>query len=191
MELLKSLEYDKSYFDGKQTRYMHNAGYSVYIKTEIFLKRAKKIDELLSVKGKSILEIACAKGYLVNELVGLGADAIGFDVSEYAIGKAIEEHPGISERFFVADAREKLKDYADEHFDVLIITNALCCFSDGELKALLLEINRISKRQFFIVTEAIKKFYNSRTLEEWNNDFKWKIGTVLMSEKNNEILIKE
>ena len=35
--------------------------------------------------GSRVLDIGCAKGFLVKDLVNLGMDAFGIDISEYAV----------------------------------------------------------------------------------------------------------
>ena len=49
------------------------------------------IDYLLIKRGKSVLDIGCAKGYLVKALRWLGRDAYGYDISEYALNHADTE----------------------------------------------------------------------------------------------------
>lgn len=41
--------------------------------------------------GESVMDFGCAKGYLVHSLRLLGADAVGVDVSQYAIDNAMPE----------------------------------------------------------------------------------------------------
>ena len=46
------------------------------------------IDYLDIHRGQKILDIGCAKGYLVKALRWLGRDAYGFDISDYALEKS-------------------------------------------------------------------------------------------------------
>ena len=46
-------------------------------------------------KGDKVLDIGCAKGFFVNDLVDKGIDAYGIDISSYAIKNC---HPKIKNR---------------------------------------------------------------------------------------------
>ena len=103
MALLLPTEYDASYFDGRLQSLAHNAGYSRYERyyhdeTNNFDLMAVDILNRYSVGNKDILEICCAKGFLVEDLVNRGIDAFGVDVSAYAIGQA---NPAIASRLTV------------------------------------------------------------------------------------------
>ena len=74
--------YDKEYFDGGK-------GYHTYADATHFFETAQMIKERFSPK--SVLELGCAKGYLVKALRSLGVSAFGLDVSGYAIDNADEE----------------------------------------------------------------------------------------------------
>ncbi len=96
--VLQTSEYDISYFDGKKTTLKHNAGYSKYERWrrhdgvdslgEFWKDKAKKIFDDFSLGGKKVMEIGCAKGFIVEDLRGMGVDCYGLDVSAYAIGQA-------------------------------------------------------------------------------------------------------
>lgn len=64
-------------------------GYFTYGDAEHFANTAKwLVDEF---QPQTVLEIGCAKGYLVKALRDLGISAYGCDISEYAINEAPEE----------------------------------------------------------------------------------------------------
>ena len=59
-------------------------------------------EQIIAITGPSrVLDVGCAKGLLVQALVGRGVDAFGFDISHTAISGAA---PEISERLSVATA---------------------------------------------------------------------------------------
>lgn len=74
--------YDKDYFDGGK-------GYHTYNDDQRFDFTADTIIRLMNPK--SVLEIGCAKGYLVKALRERGVPAWGIDISDYAISQAPEE----------------------------------------------------------------------------------------------------
>lgn len=74
--------YDRSYFDGGK-------GYHTYQDAEHFGAKADEIIRLFNPT--SVLDIGCAKGYLVRALRQRGVPAFGIDISEYAIDQAPED----------------------------------------------------------------------------------------------------
>ena len=131
MTMLQPDEYNISYFDGGKTSLSHNAGYSRYRRWERinndFLPHsestgeywkdfAKRLLQDYDLKGKKVLEIGCAKGYVIEDLRDLGVDAYGLDVSSYAIGEAVEK---VKPYLTVADARTHFKNYSVDEFDFI------------------------------------------------------------------------
>lgn len=74
--------YSKDYFDGGK-------GYHRYQNDDHFGKTASDIIKLFNPR--SVLEIGCAKGFLVKALRDRGVKAYGIDISEYAINEAPED----------------------------------------------------------------------------------------------------
>ena len=101
MTVLSPEEYDQSYFDGSTARDKHNAGYDKYERWyrknsetslgEFWKDYAHALFKEHKLRGKKVLEIGCAKGFVVEDLRELGIDAYGLDVSEYAISQASEK----------------------------------------------------------------------------------------------------
>src|SRR3990172_11155820 len=120
MPTLQPQEYDISFFDGADSPYQHNAGYQGYQRWqriegdessgEFFKDYAKSLFDKYQLNGKKVLEIGCAKGFLVKDLRDLGTDAYGLDISEYAIGKAEAK---VREFLSIGDARTALAGYGD------------------------------------------------------------------------------
>src|SRR3972149_7064299 len=98
MSVLQPSEYDISYFDGNKTSLKHNAGYSSYERWyrnsndfvpteqstgEYFKDLALKLKNDYILQGKKVLELGCAKGFIVEDLRSMGIDAYGIDISSY------------------------------------------------------------------------------------------------------------
>ena len=186
---LTTAEYDDSYFDGKDATYQHNAGYSEYVRWkrkegenslgEYWLDYSSKLKEEFSLSGK-VLEIGCAKGFVVEDLRSMGVNAYGLDVSEYAISKAVKK---IKPYLYIGDARTYLVNFADEEFDVVFSLSTLECFTEAELPVLIAEMNRISKRQFHTLTVDLNpKYYLSKDFDWWKG-LDWK-NTELKKAQN-------
>ena len=50
---------------------------------------AKALVRVLKPQSQKVLEIGCAKGFLVKAFQDMGIDAIGIDISSYAIKRSI------------------------------------------------------------------------------------------------------
>lgn len=197
MQLLQPSEYDISYFDGAKSSYTHNAGYTKYARWfrndlgsvdnpqtsegEFFSDIAKTLEGANALHSKQVLDIGCAKGYLVEDLRSYGVDAYGVDVSPYAIGEA---DPAIAPYLTVADIKTHLATYRRNEFDVVFSRWTLECFSDTELLDIIDEMNRISKFQIHIIWQDINPdFYNGKTITEWLA-MPFDIGTVIIPTEN-------
>ena len=76
-----SREYGEMYFDGPR-----EYGYGGYRYDGRWQPVAKDIIKYYNLKsGSKVLDVGCAKGFLVKDLVNEGIDAYGLDISDYAI----------------------------------------------------------------------------------------------------------
>ena len=181
MAVLTPAEYDERYFDGGSAAYTHNAGYTKYQKWfirstrflpsldestgEYFGDIAKGMNLRNNIVGKDVLEIGCAKGFLVEGMRSIGINGFGINVSPYAIGQA---NPSIAAYLEVADARIKVPTYARNQWDYIITRWFLSCMSDADLTALIPELNRVARNQIHIVYPLIRPdYYNAKTLAQW------------------------
>lgn len=183
--LLNVSEYDSSYFDGRLQATRHNAGYGKYERwfrndSEFWKDKASNWVNHLALSGKKLLEIGCAKGFLVKDLRDLGVDAWGIDVSPYAIGEC---EPEVAPYVSVADARNLGSlGYSRNEFDVLVTSRFMECMSDAEINQFITDSQFISRKCVHLITPPDRlneTYYNSRTLAQWEADFNWKKGTVL------------
>ncbi len=199
MAILKLNEYDISYFDGRKGALKHNAGYAKYERWyrkegvaslgEFWKDKAKKIFDTFSLSGKKVLEIGCAKGFVVEDLRSLGTDAYGLDVSAYAVGEAAS---AVKPYLTIGDARISLSGYAVNEFDLLFSLRFLECIADTDLAGLITEMNRISKAQYHTIDEFIgypdktgaAQYYNSKLLTDWLK-YRLSKGTKLVSQEND------
>lgn len=100
--------YDKTYYDTK-------LGPRPYERTEVewsthFATAAARLHDLF--KPKRVLDVGCAKGFLVEQLRDRGIEAYGIDASSYAIGQVRDD---VKPFCTVRSATEPL----GEHFDLI------------------------------------------------------------------------
>ena len=115
--------------------------------------------------GSSLLDVGCAKGFMLHDLALLipGITVKGVDVSAYAIEHAIESmRPHVS----VADAREL--PFPDGSFDVVVSINTVHNLERADLVQALREIERVTRRGAFITVDAYRTDEERRRMEAWN-----------------------
>jgi SAM-dependent methyltransferase len=115
--------------------------------------------------GSSVLDVGCAKGFMMHDLAALipGITVKGVDVSAYAIEHAIDSmRPHVS----VADARAL--PFADKSFDVVISINTIHNLERADLVKALQEIERVNRRGAFITVDAYRTDEERRRMEAWN-----------------------
>lgn len=204
MAVLQPSEYDASYFDGATQAMRHNAGYSNYQRWyrtigenslgERWKDYAKHWLDHLSLTNKTVLDVGCAKGFLVKDLRDMGIEAYGLDVSQYAIDNC---EPEAAPYLTVGDARTVLSQYKRNEFDVLISLRFIECIPEVDIPDLVSEMNRISKLQVHVVDDftgrkaVAAQYYIQKTQQQWLDDFDWDRGTKIIAQENiNNILVK-
>ena len=198
MPVLQPSEYDEMYFDGGSQTYAHNAGYTKYQRwfrqdpctfpdvaehfDEYWKDIAYKAIQKFNLVGKKVLDVGCAKGFLVEDLRSFGVDAYGIDISQYAIDCASE---AVKPYLTVADAKTHLATYRNSEWWVVYSIGFMICMSDANLEIIIPEMNRISKYQFHAINpEPNANFYNVKTMEEWLA-YDWDKGIILTPRENN------
>lgn len=204
MAVLQPNEYDISYFDGKKSSLTHNAGYTQYERWprtsgdlvpvdqstgEFWKDLALKYNLDHSLQNKKVLEIGCAKGFIIEGLRDLGVNAYGIDVSQYAIDCARED---IKPFLTVADARTSLSSYANREFALLFSRRTLSCMTNTEITSMVTQMNRIAVQQvhsWWPMDNPL--YYNVMPIQTLIDSFDWKKGTIfVVGDKYNTIYRK-
>jgi len=197
MALLQPSEYDISYFDGKLGTYKHNAGYTVYNRWprlsndfvptnqstgEYWKDLALRYNLDHSLQGKRVLEIGCAKGFVVEAMRDLGINAYGIDISQYAVDCARVD---IKPYLRVADVRTVLSEYASREFAVLFSRRTLSCMTNAEISLMVDQMNRIAVQQVHDYWEVDNvNYYNIMPIQTLIDTFNWKKGTIFIKSGN-------
>ncbi len=132
-----------------------------------------------------MLEIGCAKGFLVKDLRDLGADAYGLDVSQYAVDNI---EPGMAPYITQGDARSALASYNRNQFDFVISLRFLECIAEPDLPDLISEMARISRHQYHVIdTRPPSAFYVVHDLDWWAALFP-KFTTLIQNENWQNVI---
>ncbi|MCW9034155.1 MAG: class I SAM-dependent methyltransferase [Rhodospirillales bacterium] len=111
-----SREYGEMYFDGPR-----EYGYGGYRYDGRWQPVAKDIVDHFGLKpGDRVLDIGCAKGFLVKDLRAIGIDAVGVDVSEYGLAHA---EPEAKDHLQIASADNI--PFEDKSFSAVLAINCL------------------------------------------------------------------
>lgn len=196
MSVLQPSEYDASYFDGGSQTYQHNAGYTYYRRWyrregvdsqgEFWKDYAKKYLDFLAMANKKVLVLGCAKGFVVEDLIDMGVDAYGMDVSSYAIVSAEDSaqnrRPDLASRFYVGDVRSSLSQFNNNEFDIVFSNRLFECIDPNDVPGVVTAINRIARKQVHVIsTDQLNvAFYTQQPLSWWIQ-FSWKKGTILVN----------
>lgn len=158
----RSKLFNEKYFDG--TREEGYGGYEYDQK--YWFNVAKDLINYYKLKdGDSVLEIGCAKGFLLHDLKTLlpGLKIKGLDISSYAINKAMSEE---RDSLVVGDAYSLPFD--DKSFDLVLCINTLSEIPIDRCKQAIREISRVSKGHEFITLNSWRSEDERRALERWN-----------------------
>lgn len=122
-------------------------------------------------RGDRVLDIGCAKGFLVSDLVNLGIDTYGIDISEYAVSSGASETHG---RLTVATADQL--PFPDRSFDAVLSINTAHNLSYWRCLTALREMERLAPGKGFIQvdsyhTESQKELCESWILTALHHDF--------------------
>jgi protein-L-isoaspartate(D-aspartate) O-methyltransferase len=157
-KLAKKFDFD--YWDGDR-----KTGYGGFRYDGRWAPIAQKIAAHYQLKaGQKVLDVGCGKAFLLYDLMQAvpGLEGFGLDVSQYAIDHAKEE----MKPFLKQGSAAKLP-YPDHFFDLVISINTLHNLYCFELDAALREIERVGKKNKYIVVESYRNEEEKANLLYW------------------------
>lgn len=115
---------------------------------ESYLPRKRQLAKFIETlyKPKRALVLGCARGYLVKSLRELGVDAIGVDISEWAIQNAPED---VKPYLYVGDVCD-LSEFKDSEFDLIVALDVLEHIKVPGLYNVLDSIQRLTSKALII-----------------------------------------
>lgn len=156
--IILSKKFGYEYFDGNR-----KYGYGGYYNDGRWLNVAKKIITKYKLKRNSkVLDIGCAKGYLVSSLCSLKIDAWGIDISKYAIAKSEET---IREKLTLGNAKNL--NFPDNYFDAVVSFNTIHNLKEEDCIKSLKEIMRVSKKYKFVQVDAYETQKEKKDFLKW------------------------
>lgn len=112
-----------------------------------------------------ILDIGCAKGFMLHDFSILMPDATlaGIDVSEYAITNAIEDM-----RPILSTGSADNLQFDDNSFDLVISINTIHNLPREQCATALREIERVSRGSAYITVDAWRNNIEKQNMLKWN-----------------------
>jgi len=152
--------FDRDYFDGDR-RY----GYGGYRYDGRWVSFAQRLVAHYGLQpGQKVLDVGCGKGFLVHDFRQAlpGLEAFGLDVSAYAIENAMPEA-----RAFLRQGDAVSLPYPDKSFDLVVSINTLHNLQLPGLWQSLRELERVGKKNKFIVMDSYRNEREKVNLLYW------------------------
>lgn len=112
----------------------------------------------------SILDVGCAKGFLVHDLDQDGfCHSYGIDVSRYAVVEAC--HPPAAGRLHLGSADDL--PFPDKSFDLVLSINTLHNLPRPRLIRALREMRRVSRGPMFVQVDSYETPEQKAAFEDW------------------------
>lgn len=153
-------EFGELYFDGSR-----DYGYGGYRYDGRWIPVAKDIVAQYGLKpGMRVLDIGCAKGFLVNDLMIAcpGLEAFGLDISRYALTHCMPDTVG---RLHLGSADDL--PFPDASFDCVLSINTIHNFDRAGALRALREIVRVGKGPAFVQVDSYRTPEQKDLFESW------------------------
>ena len=152
--------YGNEYFDGDR-----EYGYGGYKYDGRWVSVAKDIKKHFELNdGEKVLDVGCAKGFLVKDFFDLGIQSLGIDISKYAIDNSLLE---IKDKLIIGSA-DKLP-FPDDTFDAVVSINTIHNLDREKCKQAINEMQRVSKnkKKLFIQVDSYLNEEQKKIFESW------------------------
>ena len=153
--------FDEQFFDGSR-----DVGYGGYLDDGRWRQVAARMVLFYALKpGARILDIGCAKGFLVRDLCALGMDAYGLDISDYAIRKSV-----IPERTICGHVMEMAQwrlPSLGRSFDLVVSINTLHNLPQEPLSEVVRWLSRITSN-CYVTLDAWRDPEGEERMRAWN-----------------------
>ena len=154
----ESRKFGKKYFDGDR-----KFGYGGYYDDGRWALVAKDIINYYKLKKNSkVLDVGCAKGFLVKEFRKKDIEAYGIDISTYALRHADES---IKKNLFKSNVLKI--PFIDNYFDLVISINTIHNLDEKNCIKAIKEILRVGKNKYFLQVDSYYNERQKKIFEDW------------------------
>lgn len=153
-------QYGETYFDGPR-----EYGYGGYRYDGRWLPVARDIIDHFGLKaGDRILDVGCAKGFLVKDLMLAlpGLEAFGLDISKYAL---MHCEPEVVGRLHLGDCRRL--PFPDGSFDAVLCLNTIHNLTRDDAIVAMRELERLSPGKGFVQVDSYRTQEQKEIFESW------------------------
>tara|TARA_B110000027_G_C16113777_1_gene299124 strand:+ start:2149 stop:2796 length:648 start_codon:yes stop_codon:yes gene_type:complete len=151
-------KFGKDYFDGSR-----KYGYGGYHYDGRWKKVVYDLINYYKLKpGDKVLDIGCAKGYLVKDFLDKKIDAYGLDISQYAIDKC---HPKVRGRLYLGNA-SKLP-FSNKSFKLVISINTIHNLEKKNCSIAIKEMIRTSSEHTYLQVDAYNNLEEKKIFLDW------------------------
>lgn len=175
--------YTKEYFENGK-----GSNYRGYEDSELFELWADELIRMFDCKNKKlkVLDIGCAKGFLVKHLRDNGVQAFGVDISKYAVEKS-----PVVEFLLVGDMTRL--PYPDDFFDVVTSHDVFEHLSEQDARLAIRECLRVGRKQYHVITCTEYDFGGDKTHINMQPEKYWKdlFPEVIVRRSSNKNTIYE
>ena len=155
-------KFDKDFFDGER-----KYGYGGYnYNPKFWMDVVKDFQDYYELKdGSKILDVGCGKGFMIYDFLKLNPkfEIKGIDISNYAINNCKKE---VANNLQVASCDNL--PFEDNSFDLVISINTIHNLERDGCGKSLREINRVSKKNKFIIVDAYRDNDEKEKMFAWN-----------------------
>jgi len=149
-------QFGKEFFDGSR-----DTGYGGYVYDGRWRAVAERLRLHYNLKNMSrVLDVGCAKGFLVHDLLRAGLDAYGCDVSGYALANCVS---GVSKRLFLRCAT----NLPDVKYSLVVSINSIHNLDVLQCAKALQEMERVGKHKY-VVLDAYRTDEERERMMSWN-----------------------
>ena len=120
------------------------------------------VDHFRLKPGDRVLDVGCAKGFLVKDLLALGIDAFGIDISQYAL---MHCEPEVIGRLHLGSADNL--PFPDDSFAAVLSINTIHNLSRERCKIALQEIQRLAPGTGFVQVDSYRTPEQKEIFESW------------------------
>ncbi len=153
-------QYGYDYWDGER-----KYGYGGYRYDGRWKSVAQNIADQYELRsGQRVLDVGCGMAHLLYELTQIvpGIEVYGIDISQYALEHAKEE---VRSRLRWGEAHNL--SFEDDSFDLVLSITTLHNLEVFHLKRAIQEIQRVSKKNSYIVVESFRNDVEEVNLLYW------------------------